>query len=149
VLIFAMGCEVGQSRSACSLALPLAEKAAKLLAEEDSEQSADDTSRAARYVAAMLAGVPEIMAKYPGRLPRAELLRRGAEGVAAAQEAHQPVPSLRWCWRLVGYRQSEETWILKRGRRSWIQLPAPPPLTWCLEGLALSEATLDLQRNVI
>lgn len=149
VLIFAMGCEVGQSRSACSLALPLAEKAAKLLAEEDSEQSADDTSRAARHVAAMLAGVPEIMAKYPGRLPRAELLRRGSEGVTAAQEAHQPVPSLRWCWRLVGYRQVEETWILKRGRRSWIQLPAPPPLTWCLEGLALSEATLDLQRNVL
>lgn len=66
-----------------------------------------------------------------------------AEALAAAAAESCGGPAQRW--RLIGYRAAEELWLLRRGSQGLVSLPAPSPLTWCIEGLALSEAAPDLR----
>eukprot|EP00811_Abedinium_folium_P019797 NODE_2875_length_2128_cov_4.788606.p1 GENE.NODE_2875_length_2128_cov_4.788606~~NODE_2875_length_2128_cov_4.788606.p1 ORF type:complete len:619 (+),score=205.86 NODE_2875_length_2128_cov_4.788606:88-1944(+) len=132
VLVFAMGCRLGRAAGARAVAKPLAEAAAHGL---DGTASADDAPRATAHVAAVLAGAAT--KDVPMEIGRAELLRTNAEA------ASQPPPPRRR-WRLIDYRPLEELWVVGHGARRLEHLPAPPPLTWCFEGLQLSEAMPDL-----
>jgi len=140
VLVFTMGCRLGRRGWARSLTAPLAELALEQL---NALEIIDDTALAAKHTAAVLAGaaIPQFLGE---RLSRRSLLSTDAAsgGGATADEGIDviaPAPYLRW--RLVGYIPTEELWVLRIGARQTVHLAAPPPLTWCMQGLALSETT--------
>jgi len=137
-LTFAMGCRIGRPRWARAAARPLAEAAARGLA--GAEAPADDAHTAAALVGAVLrGGSASWRACQASRLgvTRAEVMAEPSEPGKLPEQKSGSTP--RWRWRLAGYRAMEELWLLRCGPRQVASLPAAPPLTWCVEGLALSE----------
>merc|ERR1712137_1269674 len=94
--------------------------------------TADDADLAAAHTAAVLSGrvAPDT---HRVHISRADLL---AAGNHAPSESQVATTSRRMRWRLAGYMPLEEVWIFRAGTRRTLHLVAPPPLTWCLEGLA-------------
>jgi len=145
VLIFTMGCQAGCQVSGHAVATALACEAALRLADEPNEGLADDAPLAARHVAKVLGAMvgPEPLAPA-GKLSRAALLKQQevTSATAEASDRGDAIASSRMRWKVVSYTPLDEVWILRRGRRREVRLPAAPPITWCFEGLALSEAVL-------
>ncbi|CAE8636814.1 unnamed protein product [Polarella glacialis] len=149
VLVFAMGCRLGCSGKARLLALPLAQAAAnRLTAAARASANCDDSARAAQKAVEVLAAVAEVSPTSSG--DRLEVSRTAAlqlsETIAPPSPLSETTFPRGWRWRLAGYRPTEEIWILRLGTRRLVLLPAPPPFSWCMEGLALSETTPDLEQ---
>lgn len=162
VLLFAMGCELGRARSAHSLASALA-AAAAALSSSGPVAGGDDALWALAHTAKALTTVPlaavrfevgPAASQYPAACRHRAVLRCSIAAHEVqlsgdlAKVAATVAPPSRWRWRLAGYRRFEELWVLRRGRNSRLYLPAPMPLTWCLEGVALSEALPNLRDRV-
>lgn len=142
VLVFTMGCRLGRRSWARAVAAPLAEIASKQF-DSLNRSNNDQSALAARHTAAVLAGaaVPEFKG---AQVSRDSLLSTHA----TQDEGNDTVAPAPWMrWRLVGYIATEELWILRIGTRRTVHLAAPPPLTWFMEGLALSETTPEAEDN--
>jgi len=133
VIFFAMGCRIGRPTRARTLAAPLAQSAAQGLM---GTGCADEA--AARHVAAVLSVAPrEDFDVFPGCIGRAELLSGCVEAQQRSTCGRAQLSISRW--RLFKYSPVDELWILRLGSHGLVHLPAAPPLTWYLDGLALSE----------
>jgi hypothetical protein len=131
VLLFAMGSKIGRRSWAQSVSAPLFEASRIQLAKLP---RIDDSDLASVHALTVLKGRCSVDA-HEGSISRADLLAPTV-GNESGQDAAPP----RWMrWRLAGYMPLEEVWIFRIGTRRTVHLAAPPPLTWCLEGLALSE----------
>lgn len=127
VLIFAMGCKMGRSGWARAVASPLAAAAAQHLG----AGAVDDAGLAA------LVALQAIRGHGPRDLrSRPSLLQSVADELPVC---------LRSRCRLIGYRPWEEVWIIRMSAGRVVQVPGNAPLTWCLEGLALSETLPNLR----
>ncbi|CAE7309717.1 Lpcat2b, partial [Symbiodinium pilosum] len=131
-LTFAMGCRLGKPDKAKAIALPLAVAAVNTFTALGPQP--DDAASSARHMVEIL---------ISQELPPHEEPQR-----VLSWETLELKPS-RARWRLVGYRARDEVWLLRRGRgkkgaKRLAALPGPPPLTWCLEGIALAETLPDL-----
>lgn len=137
-LMFAMGCKRGMSAQARAAAAPLAHGAVQQL---KGVETADDISAAAALCEAVL-GCGTQRSTYID----AAMISKGASRSAMLESAMERLRHadadterlLRGRWRLVGCHVIEEIWILRHGRQV-VHLPGAPALTWCFEGLALSE----------
>jgi len=143
VLIFTMGCRLGRTSWAREIAFPLAEAAERQLA---AAEAVDDSPAAARLTLAALASPlrPQALCSVAGApsplgSSRAEVLRNGVKDQTSDSEAIVERPPVRCRWRVARYSAIDEIWVLALGSRHLVHLAAPPPLTWCMEGLALSE----------
>lgn len=149
VLTFALGCKLGRVQWARAVAAPLAHEAARRL--RSAELTADDSDVAAIHTAEVLAGHlgPAAVGDHVSRATIVGMRRRAEQGCAVPTTAEEGSGSCRAPrgarWRLVAYRPLEELWMLRVGPRHVVNLLAPPPLTWCLEGLALSETAPTVQ----
>lgn len=145
VLTLAMGCSLGRPAWARSIALPLAEVAAAQLSDVD---AADDAPAAARHTAAAISALAHPWSPGGATPPaadfstgRKQLVGGKFEEAAGADRASWPQqrPGAATRWRLSGYDPTQECWSLRLGSAAHVNLFAPAPLTWCPEGLALSE----------
>eukprot|EP00747_Dinoflagellata_sp_TGD_P167867 gnl/TRDRNA2_/TRDRNA2_193114_c0_seq1.p1 gnl/TRDRNA2_/TRDRNA2_193114_c0~~gnl/TRDRNA2_/TRDRNA2_193114_c0_seq1.p1 ORF type:complete len:660 (-),score=108.82 gnl/TRDRNA2_/TRDRNA2_193114_c0_seq1:117-2057(-) len=143
VLTFAMACKTGQAGTARSSSLALAQAAAHHLSEMD---GTDDASAAARHVVAALGGPGFSAVPLSTRMARSPLLASSQAATASAEsDSSSEADAIpRGRWRIAAYNPLEELWILRLGGGRLVHLPAPPPLTWCIEGVALSETAPEL-----
>jgi len=148
-LFFALGCRIGRPAWAQALASPLLQEAGRRATAEASGGAADDVPAAVQHATALLASGPmqRASAIVGDRCSpsRASLLD------CAAVNSETTLPAdlssvRRWRrWRVTGYSAQQELWVLRLGRWRRAYLAAAPPLSWRLEGLALSEAAPKLQ----
>jgi len=136
-IIFAMGCKMGRGGWARTLTTPLLGLATQQLT---AAESVDDAPAAATMALAALRPAAKALSDtqpLPAESLRAAVLAAAAR--SASQDEAQAGRMPRWRWRLMGYRATEELWLLRHGPHRVVHLPAAAPLTWCPEGLALSE----------
>lgn len=131
MILFAMGCRLGRPAWARTLAAPLAQTAVRGLMETGCAAEC-----AARHVAAVLT-VGEKFDVFSECVGRAELLSGSAELQQRSARDRAQMSLARW--RLSKYVPVDELWIFQLGSHGFVHLLAPPPLTWYLDGLALSE----------
>jgi len=135
VLTFVMGCKLGHAHPARALAAPIAQAAARRL---DERMVVDDSARAAALVSIVMNGKTRPVAR-PANISRAELLAYTGSSLDSEVEEEEAVD-----WRFVAYRAAEELWVLGQESKNIVFLPAAPSLTWCIDGLQLSEALPSL-----
>jgi hypothetical protein len=144
-LIFAMGCHLGRAGWARSVAAPLVATAVERLErEEPGDISVDDTLDAARLALETIAKRSTIenslgcSAQDSGH----QLHRRkvALSKIPDAEAAMERQGSSHCRWRLASYDALQELWTFRIGNQRTAYLAGCPPLTWCMEGLALSEA---------
>lgn len=149
VLCFTMGCRLGRSGWASRFAATIAVEAAQRSAEESAAGAADDSPAAARHTAALLlgrgSGAPEAASSQRRAAVFAPLAAEAAELAAPGGDVALALQPRRRQWRVDGYLPLQELWILRLGRRRRGYLAAPPPLTWSLEGIALSESAPEFR----
>lgn len=143
VLVFAMGCKTGHFGKARAVASPLAATAAAWLAPASESccdaLMPDDVHLAAKHAAALLAGQDATvmqLSKSEAELSRSFAMA-SSSSEAGSELAARPPRHLKW--RLAGYDALDELWRFRIGTRHLALMTAPPPLTFCLEGVALSE----------
>jgi len=144
-----MGCHLGRSGWARRVATPLVATAVERLElTESGGILVDDALYAARLAVEIITRrrsnfhVPEDNEKS-GLPDRRHQLHRREAILSKSPDAQAPeeVRGSQHCrWRLVGYDATQELWTFRIGSHRVAYLASCPPLTWCLEGLALSEA---------
>lgn len=145
VLLLAMGSRLNRSAWARRLASPLLKAALDFLAVNP---GGDDALGAAERAAAALIGPLSSQihrARWPGGrdLPT----RRAALAHEQLASTRQPRCLRGSSWRLAGHSPTKELWIFRLGAHRQVLLFGTEPLTWSLEGLALTETLPELSSN--
>lgn len=144
VITFAMGCSLGRGRTAQAVAAVLVEEAAARLPEvgtlNNACHSSAELAGAVKMAINLFTGTP-LHQRGPGKVPmpasRLDAMR-SPDNLALGEQL-PPTARLRQ-WKIAAYHPAEELWVFQLGAHGMHQyLLAPRPLSWCLEGLALSE----------
>lgn len=153
VLVFAMGCKTAHFGKARAVALPLATTAAAWLAPASencgtSLMPDDDVHLAASHAAALLAGqdAKSITLSKPSKTKLSRSFATNElSNETGSDQTSRPPRHLKW--RFAKYDPLDELWQFRIGTRHLALMMAPPPLTFCLEGLALSETWPALEQS--